>query len=79
VASGVSAIGRGNDVVPDLAQRLVPEIADLISGSDILLVGNRYEETIEPLHNASHSCSTVDLTRINAALRSNGTYEGICW
>ena len=21
----------------------------------------------------------VDLTRINASLRSNGTYEGICW
>jgi len=79
VASGVSPIGRGNDVVPDLASRLVPEIADLIAGSDILLVGNRYEEAIEPLNSASASHSTVDLTRIDTALRSNGTYEGICW
>jgi len=79
VASGVSPIGRGNDVVPDLASRLVPEIGDLISSSDILLVGNRYEETIEPLHSASFSQPTVDLTRINTSLRSNGTYEGICW
>jgi len=79
VAGGVSAMGRGNDVVPDLPQRLVGRIEDLISASDVILVGNRYEETIEPLNAVSEYRSLVDLTRINASLRSNGTYEGICW
>ncbi len=46
VEGGVSAMGRGNDVVPDLPSRLVGKIEDLISGSDVILVGNRYEETI---------------------------------
>ncbi len=79
VAGGVSAMGRGNDVVPDLPSRLVAKIEDLISGSDLILVGNRYEETIAPLNLVSEHRSLVDLTRINASLRSNGTYEGICW
>ena len=79
VASGVSAIGRGNDVVPDLASRLVLQINDLIAGSDTILVGNHYAETIDPLNSVSQFRSVVDLTRINTALRSNGTYEGICW
>jgi len=79
VAGGVSAMGRGNDVVPDLPSRLVANIDDLISGSDLILVGNRYEETIAPLNSVSEYRSLVDLTRINASLRSNGTYEGICW
>ncbi|MDF2982646.1 MAG: algD3, partial [Devosia sp.] len=79
VAGGVSAMGRGNDVVPDLPSRLVGKIEDLIAGSDVILVGNRYEETIAPLNSVSEYRSLVDLTRINASLRSNGTYEGICW
>jgi len=79
VQGGVSAMGRGNDVVPDLPQRLVGRIEDLISTSDVILVGNRYEETIAPLNAVSEYRSLVDLTRINASLRSNGTYEGICW
>jgi GDP-mannose 6-dehydrogenase len=66
-------------VVPDLPQRLVGRIEDLISSSDVILVGNRYEETIAPLNAVSEYRSLVDLTRINASLRSNGTYEGICW
>ena len=79
VEGGVSAMGRGNDVVPDLPTRLVGKIEDLISSSDVILVGNRYEETIAPLNAVSEYRSLVDLTRINASLRSNGTYEGICW
>ena len=79
VTSGVSAIGRGNDVVPDLAHRLVDDIDDLIAGSDVILVGNRYDETIAPLNAVTEFRSVVDLTRINTMLRSNGTYEGICW
>ena len=78
-AGGVSAIGRGNDVVPDLDTRMVPKLEDLISGADIILIGNRYEDTLGRLNEAAKSHSLVDLTRINATLRSNGQYQGICW
>jgi GDP-mannose 6-dehydrogenase len=79
VENGMSSIGRGNDVVPDLDKRLVPGITELIAGSDIILVGNRYEEALLPLNAISASHKLVDLTRIDPKLRSNGVYEGICW
>jgi GDP-mannose 6-dehydrogenase len=77
--NGVSAIGRGNDVVPDLSGRMVAQLDDLITGADIILVGNRYEDTVGRLNEAAKSHSLVDLTRINSSLRSNGAYQGICW
>lgn len=77
--NGVSAIGRGNDVVPDLGGRMVAQLEDLITGADIILVGNRYEDTVGRLNEAAKSHSLVDLTRINSSLRSNGAYQGICW
>lgn len=77
--NGVSAIGRGNDVVPDLGGRMVPVLDDLITGADIILVGNRYEDTVDRLNEAAKSHALVDLTRINSSLRSNGAYQGICW
>ena len=79
VQSEVNAMGRGNSVIPDLASRLVPKIDELIAASDTILVGNHYAETIDPISSVSQFRSVVDLTRINAALRSNGVYEGICW
>lgn len=71
--------GRGSGVVPDLKERLVSKIDELISGADILLVGNRYEEALEPLTAAAATKSLVDLTRIDPKMRSGGLYAGICW
>lgn len=68
-----------SEIVPDIGSRLVPRISDLIAMSDIILVGNRYEETIGPLNAAIGSRQIVDLARISPTLRSNGQYEGICW
>ena len=80
VRAGVcQRIGRRAGEIPDLAQRMVPGISELIDGSDMILVGNRYAETIEELSRASESRPLVDLTRINPMLRSNALYEGICW
>ncbi len=79
VTSNATGLGPGNEVVPGLAGRLVADIDELIASSDVILVGNRYEEAIAPLNAVSEYRSLVDLTRINASLRSNGIYEGICW
>jgi GDP-mannose 6-dehydrogenase len=70
---------HSDDFIPGLTERLVGGIDELIEGSDIILVGNKYEETIESLNTAAESKPFIDLTRINKSLRSNGQYEGICW
>jgi GDP-mannose 6-dehydrogenase len=74
-----STAGRGNDVVPDLENRLVPELAALIEGSDAIVVGNLYKEAVGPLGEASESKPMIDLTRVNRELVTGGQYDGICW
>ncbi|MEK1888631.1 MAG: nucleotide sugar dehydrogenase [Phyllobacterium sp.] len=71
--------GPVNGTVPDLQARLVTGIDELIACSDVILVGNRYEETVEPLSAAASSKRLVDLTRLKPNLRSGGHYQGICW
>ncbi len=78
-ANDNSTAGRGNDVVPDLKDRLVPKLSDLIDASDAIVVGNLYKDAIEPLGAVSKSKPMVDLTRINRELVSGDGYEGICW
>lgn len=78
-AQDADAAGRGNDVVPDLRDRMVPSIDALIGASDILLVGNSYAEAMGPLRQAMIRQPMVDLARVQAGVVSNGTYQGICW
>lgn len=72
-------VGRGLDTDIALGGRPVGSIDDLIAGSDIVLVGNRYDESIRPLQAALGTRPMVDLTRITPGQRSEGTYKGICW
>ncbi|WP_422049394.1 nucleotide sugar dehydrogenase [Shimia sp.] len=74
-----STAGRGNDVVPDLASRIVPELKELIARSDAIVVGNLYKDTVDELGKVSGSKPMVDLTRLRRDLTSAGSYEGICW
>jgi GDP-mannose 6-dehydrogenase len=74
-----TAMGRGLEQDIALGSRLVGSIEDLIAGSDIVLVGNRYDETIQPLQAALGNRAMLDLTRIKPGQRSEGSYEGICW
>ena len=78
-ANDMSAAGRGNDYNIELKSRLVPTIEGLIASSEIVLVGNRYDETLAPLTAAMGDTAMVDLARISPLARSNGLYQGICW
>jgi GDP-mannose 6-dehydrogenase len=78
-ANDMSAAGRGNDYNIDLKDRLVPTISELLAKSDIVLVGNKYDETLDELHAASALQPVIDLTRIKAEMRTGGRYQGICW
>ncbi len=71
--------GRGNDVVPDLRERMVPSIDALIDMSDTIVVGNAYAEAVEPLRKVALAQPMVDLTRLQPGLMSTGSYQGICW
>ena len=68
-----------DDFIPGLTERLVGDIDELINTSDMILVGNKYEETLESLDDVSMLKPIIDLTRINRAKTSAGQYQGICW
>jgi GDP-mannose 6-dehydrogenase len=78
-ANDQTGAGRGLKSDIGLGSRLVHSIDELIQGSDIVLVGNRYDETIKSLQAAVGNRPMIDLTRIAPGQRSEGTYEGICW
>lgn len=73
------ASGRGNDVVPDLRNRMVPTIEGLIDVADVILIGNRYAEAQGPLSRVMNQQPMIDLARLQSGVISQGTYQGICW
>ena len=74
-----STAGRGNDVIPDLKDRMVGDLDQMISRSGAILVGNFYKETVGSLEEAAKTLPVLDLTRMNRAMVSDGQYQGICW
>lgn len=75
----LTSTGRGNDWGIDLKETLVPSLDDLIEGTDILLVGNRYEDAVTRLTALNGDRTVIDLARIDPKRRSGGSYHGICW
>lgn len=78
-ANDNSTAGRGNDVIPDLKDRMTPDLDALIHGSNAILVGNFYRDTVEALEEAALTRPVLDLTRMKREKVSDGSYEGICW
>lgn len=77
--AGTPGAGRGNDGIPDLKDRLVRDIDDLIERSGAVLIGNYYGDVAEKLKTAASSRHIVDVTRLHRDMVSNGSYSGICW
>ena len=78
-SSNNSTAGRGNDVIPDLKDRMVENLDHLINDAGAILVGNYYKETVGALEKAAQTLPVVDLTRMNRKMVSAGQYQGICW
>jgi GDP-mannose 6-dehydrogenase len=78
-ASNNSTAGRGNDVIPDLKDRMVEDLDALIDANGAILVGNFYKNTVGQLETAAKTLPVLDLTRMNRAMVSDGQYQGICW
>ena len=77
--SGTPGAGRGNESVPNLENRLVGDLDELINDAGAVLVGNYYNETVEKLKEAAKTQTVVDLTRLHRDMVSDENYEGICW
>ncbi len=78
-ASNNSTAGRGNDVIPDLKDRMVENLDHLIGSAGAILVGNFYKDTVSTLAKAAETTPVLDLTRMKRDLVSGGQYQGICW
>ncbi|NUB44838.1 UDP-glucose/GDP-mannose dehydrogenase family protein [Fertoebacter nigrum] len=78
-AANNSTAGRGNDVIPDLKDRMVEDLDHLIGDSGAILVGNFYKNTVGSLEKAAQTRPVLDLTRMKRDMVSEGQYQGICW
>ena len=78
-ASNNSTAGRGNDVIPDLKDRMVDDLDKMINDAGAILVGNYYKSTISTLEQAAKTRPVLDLTRMKRDMVSDGHYQGICW
>ena len=77
--AGTPGAGRGNDGIPDLKDRMVDDLDQLLNDAGAVLVGNYYADTVEKLKAAADRQTVVDLTRLHRDLVSEGSYAGICW
>ena len=78
-AANNSTAGRGNDVIPDLKERMVENLDAMINDAGAILVGNFYKGTISALEQAAKTRPVLDLTRMKRDMVSEGHYQGICW
>ena len=78
-AANNATAGRGNDVIPDLKDRMVADLDTLIDANGAILVGNYYKNTVGLREKAARTRPVGDLTRMNRAMVSDGSYQGICW
>jgi len=78
-ASNNSTAGRGNDVIPDLKDRMVEHLDHLIGNAGAILVGNYYKDSVSSLEEAAKTLPVLDLTRMKRDMVSEGQYQGICW
>lgn len=65
--------------IPHIAALMVDDMKDAIVGADVVVIGNgdpEFRDVSERLQSDQH---LVDLVRVNENMRSDGSYDGICW
>jgi GDP-mannose 6-dehydrogenase len=65
--------------IPHIAALMVESIDAAIAGADVIVIGNADPEFRSVPECLADGQTLVDLVRVNAALTSNGSYDGICW
>jgi GDP-mannose 6-dehydrogenase len=66
--------------IPHLSSLLCESIHDVVSQSDVLIVGNKSSEFSEALHHTRPDQIVIDLVRVPVdSTRVQAEYRGICW
>jgi GDP-mannose 6-dehydrogenase len=66
--------------IPHLSSLLCESIHDVVSQSDVLIVGNKSSEFSEALHHTRPDQVVIDLVRVPVdSTRVQAEYRGICW
>jgi GDP-mannose 6-dehydrogenase len=76
VGSNRDYIGRQ---IPHLSSLLCETIDDVLSASEVIVVGNRSEEFLHALERIQESQTVIDLVRVPMPAGSRARYSGICW
>ena len=78
-------LGKNKDYiskhVPHINELLTDDFEELILQSDIIIVGNRSQETLTALSQINQSQLVIDLIRLPdiAQWRARGNYQGVAW
>jgi GDP-mannose 6-dehydrogenase len=67
--------------VPHISELLTDDSEEMISQSEIIVVGNRSPETLKALSKIDHNQLVIDLIRLPdiGNWRSRGNYRGVAW
>ena len=65
--------------IPHIAALMVGSIETAISGADVIVIGNGDPEFRSVPDRLGKDQTLVDLVRVDPALSSNRSYDGICW
>lgn len=67
------------ETIPHISRLLVPEIEQLLSHADTLVIGGADRDLRELLAASGKNLHVVDLVRASDASDGGADYEGICW
>ena len=78
-----SLLGKNKDYItghiPHIYKLLKPNYEEVISESDLIVVGNKTEEFKDILQKVPGEKTIIDLVRIDDSLITAKNYVGICW
>lgn len=65
--------------IPHIGKLLCGSFDELIAGSEVLIVGNRYEHLLSKLSALNGRLRVLDLVRVFEKDQSSAAFHGICW
>ncbi len=65
--------------IPHINRVLFNSVDEVVSGSDVIVIGNRSDEFRRVVDNLPAGKTVIDLVRVDADRTSEGNYVGICW
>ena len=66
--------------IPHLSSLLCQSVEEVVSSSDVIVIGNKSEEFLQAIEQVNEAQTIVDLVRLPSSARpGRGRYDGICW